>query len=93
LRFIAGAFDGRFVYFVPLIGVTLLRLDTQGDFAALASWTAQDLYDITEETLSSTHDGVAFDGRYLYITGREILRFDARTAGPLPAAVKGGSFY
>jgi hypothetical protein len=92
-RFVAAVFDGRFVYFVPTNGVTLLRLDSQGDFTSASSWKAQDLYDITEEIISSTHDGVAFDGRYLYITGREILRFDARAAGPLPAAVKGGSFY
>ena len=62
-----GAFDGRFVYFVPRqIGLEkyhtrILRLDTQGPFLDSASWAA---FNAGEDHSSQ---GAAFDGRYLYL--------------------------
>jgi|GEM_PF-383398 len=64
--FYGGAFDGRYVYFIPRqIDMTdyhsrLLRFDSQGDFKDPASWAA---FDIGEP---HSQQGAAFDGRYLY---------------------------
>lgn len=65
-----GAFDGRYVYFIPFwegdessqgYHARLLRYDTQGDFADPASWQAADA-----APNPGGFNGGAFDGRYLY---------------------------
>jgi len=89
-----GAFDGRHVYFVPDFGTPLLRYDSQAPFTAPSSWTETDVYDVTGS--GSEFNGAAFDGRYLYLVPGglgDAMRFDAREPGPVPAAIKGGSFY
>jgi hypothetical protein len=89
-----GAFDGRYVYFVPDFGNPLLRYDSQAPFTAPTSWTETDVYDVTGS--GNEFNGAAFDGRYLYLVPGglgDAMRFDAREPGPVPAAIKGGSFY
>ncbi len=70
--FIGGAFDGRYVYFIPYnngasYDGVIVRYDTQasGGFGASASWTTFDI-----STVNANARGfvtAAFDGRYLYL--------------------------
>lgn len=58
--FAGGAFDGRYVYFVPNHGTVALRYDTQQTaFEAKSSWDAF-------ECDATGFVGAAFDGRYVY---------------------------
>jgi hypothetical protein len=83
-------FDGRYVYFVPMICDTglhgeVLRYDTLGDFFSIESWAA---FDPGEHGVGDNPDGysgkTAFDGRYLYFAPHydevpdheEVLRYD-----------------
>jgi hypothetical protein len=94
MTFSGAATDGRYVYMIPDSGAPLLRFDPQAPFDAKSSWTAVDLIDVAD-TLPR-FSSAAFDGRYLYLFpggSSDALRFDARDAGPLPSAIKGGSFY
>lgn len=65
-----GAFDGRYVYFIPFwegedvsrgFHCRLLRFDTQGEFGDPGSWTAAD-----GAPNPGGFNGGAFDGRFLY---------------------------
>ena len=61
-----GVFGGRFIYFVPRHyqghpHSRLLRYDTQREFGDPASW---DAFDFGER---QTHQGAAYDGRYIYL--------------------------
>ena len=65
-----GAFDGRYVYFIPFwagedasrgFHCQLLRYDTQGNFSDPRSWTAAD-----GAPNPGGFNGGAFDGRFLY---------------------------
>lgn len=62
-----GAFDGRYVYFIPrqinldYYHTRLLRYDTHGDFKDDNSWSA---FDIGE---AQSAQSCAFDGRHLYL--------------------------
>lgn len=67
--FFGGAFDGRYVYFVPHYNGayhgTIARYDTQGQFDDSHSWSAFDI-----SSVNSGAKGFAtavFDGRYLYL--------------------------
>ena len=60
-----GACDGRYVYFVPRDDARtyhsrVLRYDMTRAFADPAAWDAHDA------ELAHSHQGVAFDGQYLY---------------------------
>lgn len=57
-----GAFDGRYIYFVPLSTGIVLRYDTQSDFKDGASWST---FDAKPLGLLQCVGGV-FDGRHLY---------------------------
>jgi hypothetical protein len=60
--FDGAGFDGRYVYFAPLVHPTALRYDTRGDFADPASWEAFDA-----SPLGMTNCvGVVFDGAFVY---------------------------
>lgn len=84
--FSGAVFDGRFVYFVPNVGsvsglaCVFLRYDTQGPFASAASWGTSG----GTVAASSTYDGAAFDGRYVYFapaaSGVPALRFDTQAS-------------
>lgn len=58
--FDGAAFDGRYIYLVPLYGGIAVRYDTHGDFSS--SWEAFDARPLGYK-LSV---GAVFDGRYLY---------------------------
>ncbi|MCD6308243.1 MAG: DUF2341 domain-containing protein, partial [Candidatus Latescibacteria bacterium] len=57
-----AAFDGRYVYFVPLVSAVVLRYDTRGDYGAASSWAT---YDASKLGMKM-NVGAMFDGRYLY---------------------------
>ena len=58
--FDGAAFDGRYVYFVPLQTNTVLRCDTRGDFDAAASWQT-----FAPDGMGA-NVGAVYDGHYLY---------------------------
>ena len=67
--YVGGAFDGRYVYFVPNCfyeypNGLVLRYDSQGSFADAASWSVFDTQTLSQDAAGFV--GVAFDGRYLY---------------------------
>jgi hypothetical protein len=69
--FIGGAFDGRYVYFIPYnngqpYDGVIARYDTHGTFGDSAAWETFDI-----STVNANARGfvtAAFDGRYLYLT-------------------------
>jgi hypothetical protein len=82
--YVHGAFDGRYVYFVPNYNGApqgiVARYDTTQGFGTATSWS---LFDIT--TLYATakgFQGAVFDGRYLYfIPGSgvgQVVRYDTK---------------
>ena len=92
--FDGGAFDGRFVYFIPAynLGGEILRYDTLSPFTAPCAWEA---YDLAQENaqLANFFGGV-FDGHYLYFVPAHsmVVRYETKSpAGPLPDW--GGSFF
>ena len=62
--FDGGAFDGRYIYFVPLTNGVVVQCDTKGDFTDPDSWRT---YDIGPFIGSGWCVGAVFDGRYLYL--------------------------
>ena len=91
--FSSAAFDGRYVYFVPLQngahdGV-LARYDTTAAFGAGASWSTFDTTTVDQH--AEFFWGAAFDGRYLYLVPYNyspldavVARFDARLPPAMP---------
>jgi hypothetical protein len=72
--FDGGAFDGRWVYFVPLLG-RLVRYDTTQPFTSAAAWQKLD----TKVADPGMNVGAVFDGRYLYLCAyahSKVHRFD-----------------
>jgi len=67
--FQSGAFDGRYVYFVPTseadapYGRTIARLDTQAAFSDPGSWST---FTVGGLTSGAGFGGAAFDGRRLF---------------------------
>lgn len=91
--FVGGAFDGRYVYFVPyenavinLDGI-LARYDTMvGSFQDTAAWQTFELSQVSP--LGVGFAGAVFDGEYLYVvpdSDSVVLRFPARTPRHMPA--------
>jgi hypothetical protein len=90
--FLGAAFDGRYVYYVPIYegrqtGSTtpsgrIVRYDTQAAFKAAASWQ--------QHTIAATgFAGAVFDGRYIYFSpwyGSTVARFDTQGDFSDPAA-------
>jgi hypothetical protein len=84
-NFAGGAFDGRYVYFSPRQGTSVIRVDSLGDFEDPASWSAYDV----KSTVSSLDalGGAVFDGEYIYFTSSDstiVLKFHARTPSSPP---------
>jgi hypothetical protein len=79
-----GAYDGRYVYFVPTASQYLVRYDTKLPFDSPDAWT--------KHRMASETTGAAFDGRYLYVVPQgfgSIQRFEARAEndpGPTQAS-------
>lgn len=95
-----AAFDGRYVYYVPLLSVAgidgvVARYDTASSFASAASWSTLDT--TTVDTSAKGFQGVAFDGRYLYLGPYDngtydgvVARYD--TAGSFTAIASWSTF-
>ncbi|MCU0722222.1 MAG: hypothetical protein MUC63_01140 [Planctomycetes bacterium] len=73
IGYAGGAFDGRYVYFVPYADGTsrharVLRFDTQASgFSAAGSWSAFDAGSLGSMPANSGYDGAVYDGaRYVY---------------------------
>jgi len=66
-----AAFDGRYIYFVPLYSGVVLRYDTTGDYGDKESWCT---YDAKRKGMQM-NVGAVFDGRYLYFAayGNSVL--------------------
>lgn len=85
--FRGGAFDGRYVYFVPYdanfpVGL-IARYDTQGGFSTTSSWSAFDVS--TVNAGAKGFIGAAFDGRYVYFVPKNngaddgvVARYDTK---------------
>ena len=92
--FIGGAFDGRYVYFVPNnnnIGIGIdgivTRYDTQATFAAGTSWSTFDTSAGGPSTSGKGFEGAVFDGRYVYFVPTNngiVARFDAKMPPSMP---------
>jgi hypothetical protein len=76
-----GAFDGRYVYFVPHGEAVVSRVDTSTSFGSISSWSA---YDTTRITVADgggvpSYAGGAFDGRFVYVVPSStstLIRYD-----------------
>jgi hypothetical protein len=97
--FAGGAFDGRFVYFIP--GVTgtqplgnVVRYDSWSDFGSACAWST---HDVSQDVAGATnYFGAVFDGQYLYLVpkGTWVARFEAKTPRAMPVLPGfNGSFY
>jgi hypothetical protein len=87
--YISGAFDGRFVYFVPWFfngaeSGHVARYDTLAPFGGAASWSTFDTSTLTANAVS--FQGAVFDGEYLYLepSGSTVTRFHARSPSQMP---------
>ena len=83
--FVGGAFDGRYVYYVPYASGSgrIVRHDSTIDQAL--GWSSFDITTIAAS--ANSFYGAAFDGRYLYLVphvGSTVARFDARTPQAMP---------
>ncbi len=102
--FVGGAFDGRYVYYVPYGTSTgtsgvVARFDTeQGSFTSPSAWQTMDLVALNPN--ASGYATAAFDGRYLYLSpnlasgmpGHIVARFDAKMPPGLPTTYAGSFF-
>ncbi len=92
--FAGGAFDGRFVYFVPSGNSMVLRYDTLSTFTSTCAWTS---YDVSKpNALATDFFGAIYDGQYLYLVphGSIVVRFDTKNVAWMPALTDfTGSFY
>jgi hypothetical protein len=80
-----AAFDGRFVYFIPVGGgfLSLTRYDTRSTYGADCAWSTIDLSQFgTGDAGPAFYSGALFDGKYLYLVPDgtySVLRFNARS--------------
>lgn len=104
-NFEGGAFDGRYVYFVPSANV-VARYDMRasGGFAASSSWSTFDVSSVNPAAWGFA--GATFDGRYLYLvpcidgfnnsTGPYydgvVVRFDTMASGGFVASTSWATF-
>lgn len=83
--FDGGAFDGRYIYLVPLYSGVAVRYDTTAPFEAPRAWESHDLRPYGYQLAV----GAVFDGTYLYYCAyahARIVRFDTRRPFGDPAA-------
>lgn len=83
--FIGGAFDGRYIYFIPYnngttYDGTMARFDTQdaGGFGAPSAWATFDIATVNANARGFVSG--AFDGRYLYLAPHYNGAYDGVTA-------------
>jgi hypothetical protein len=75
--FDGAGFDGRYIYFAPLIYPTALRYDTRGDFADPSSWQGYDAGSLGMAYCV----GVVFDGAFIYFVPYQndrVVRYNTR---------------
>jgi hypothetical protein len=67
--FVGGAFDGRYVYYVPsnngVVSGTVTRYDTTRSFTTIGSYSVYDMA-ANVNSYSKGFYGAVFDGRYIY---------------------------
>ncbi|HEY1697232.1 MAG TPA: hypothetical protein VGG39_33960 [Polyangiaceae bacterium] len=96
--FAGGAFDGRFVYFVPNgagFG-TLVRYDTWSTFGSDCAWSSVDLPVSSGNASATNFFGAIYDGQYLYLVprGTYVGRFATKTTSAMPVLPGfSGSFF
>jgi hypothetical protein len=100
--FAGTTFDGRYVYALGIDistqrTVLLFRVDTAAPFTmgAVQSIAFPDILRLTSPPVPLGYSGMAFDGRYVYLSplyGGIMARFDARSPAA-PLQIDGGSFY
>jgi hypothetical protein len=78
-----GAFDGRYVYFVPWYNGTefnslVVRYDPQAPFGTSASWSIFDVSTVNPSAKGFA--GAAFDGRYVYFVPNNSSKPDGLVA-------------
>ena len=88
-----GAFDGRYVYFVPYVGGVVARYDTQAAFDLAGAWTSFDATTIGID--GQGFKSAAFDGRFIYLVPSSgvsglIVRYD--TLAPFATRASWSSF-
>ena len=68
--YVGGAFDGRYVYYVPYNNGTyhglIARFDTHGSFGSPSAWATFDIS--TVNAGAKGYIGATFDGRYIYLS-------------------------
>jgi hypothetical protein len=70
--FAGGAFDGRYVYFVPHYRSLVTRYDTSKAFGTPQAWSTFDLAQvISADGGASSFACAAFDGRFVYIVSEQ----------------------
>ena len=75
--FDGAGFDGRYIYFAPLLHSVALQYDTKGDFHDPASWAVFD----GQEIGLTLCVGTVFDGHHIYFVPYShptVVRFDIR---------------
>lgn len=70
--FHSGAFDGRYVYFIPFqngagFSGVVTRVDTKADFTDDMAWSTFNVATPSVSTAAKGFIGGTFDGRYLYL--------------------------
>ena len=101
--FVGGAFDGRYIYYVPYGGTQgtsgiVARYDTSGSFSDASAWQTLDL--TTLNPGATGFSTATFDGRYLYLApnlasgspGHLVARFDAKSPAATPSGFEGSFF-
>jgi hypothetical protein len=84
--FNGGAFDGRYVYFIPHESTNgynglLVRYDTQGAFGSAAAWSTFNTTALGAGAVGFT--GARFDGRFLYLipyVTNVMVRYDTQSS-------------
>jgi len=93
VEYSGGAYDGRFIYFVPVStgAARLTRYDTQSTFTADCAWSSFDPTSLAAGDAGALEPfvGAVFDGTYLYLVPNAgpnpiFARFTVRTPAPLP---------
>ena len=98
-NFAGGAFDGRYVYYVPQYGsgAEVLRYDTWSPFTATCSWQAYDV--ATINPLVGPLWGAVYDGQFLYYVPSTpqhmvVVRYDTKSPPSMPKLPAfSGSFF
>jgi hypothetical protein len=96
--YVGAVFDGRYIYFVPLLNssgphANILRYDTTLSFTSASSWSAYDASN-TNGLDTTGYAGAVFDGRYIYFVPlhnssnyhANILRYDTTLSFTSPSS-------